>query len=110
MSNYYGIQSDAPPSTAQVKWNIPAIISLVTPFLCLWFVSIPLAVVGIVQTKNGAMKGRGLAVAGLIIALLQALLFVVAFVSDPKAQDMTVNASNAHQVADELEKEIDADL
>lgn len=48
-----------------------AIAALVTAFFC-WLASIPLAIIALVKIKgsNGQLKGKGLAIAGLIISVL----------------------------------------
>jgi len=53
------------------SWNIFAILGFIFAFLS-WFsvLGIALSIVGIIETKKNKQKGRGFAIAGLIIGII----------------------------------------
>lgn len=58
------------PAAFPPPWDPVSIIALVTSVLGWCLISIPLAIVGITRTTAGAYRGRGLAVAALVISVL----------------------------------------
>lgn len=96
----------AAPTKAPPPLNVPSLLALIMPFLCLFPVGIVLGVVGLAQTRDGVMRGRLLAIIGLVFSLLQLGFVGLAVV----VGDDGVTAENAHAKANALEAEVDADI
>jgi hypothetical protein len=119
MSNAYNIHrqpmSSSSGAPAQAPMSVVAIIGLVAPFVCLWPVGLICSIVGLVQTKDGAKRGRGIAIAGVVVNGLFALFSIGMFIASPselptgpvRAEDVTTE--NAKEMADALEREVDND-
>jgi len=80
-----------PPRTDGIS-----IASLVTSFLCcLAPVGVVLGFVGLARTKGGQRKGRGFAIAGIVVGLLMSIVSAVAVVAIVMFADSMVTPGNA---------------
>lgn len=67
------------PGNLPIKNDGISIAALVTGVLGMGVVPLVLGIVGITRTKNGERKGRGMAIAGLVLGALQVVVFAVLF-------------------------------
>lgn len=104
----HGYVKDAEPAPGRTL----AIIGFVLPFLCLWPVGLVLAIGAMVKTRE-VRTARGLAVGALIVNGFVGLIVVAALAMAPEetvSSTTTVTRENAHDIADALEREVDADI
>jgi hypothetical protein len=74
----WGGAQPPPPPPARKAWDGFSIAALVTALLFLWPAAFVLSIVGIARTGTGSrLQGRGLAVAALVISVLEALVTVL---------------------------------
>lgn len=69
-----------PSNYATQKWNLLAILSLITALVGLTVVAIPLGHIAISQIKRFRQKGRGLAISGLIIGYVVFTFWTVSLI------------------------------
>jgi hypothetical protein len=74
------VSPSKPTIYATQKWNPLAILSLITALVGLTVVAIPLGHIGMSQIKRFRQKGRGLAIAGLIIGYVVFTFWTVSLI------------------------------
>ena len=90
-----------------------SVVALIVPFFCLTPIGLILAVIGLVQTRDARARGRAVAIAALVVNVLVLAFTIVAVAMAPATGPdgrEVVTKQNAHQIANDLEKEVDADL
>ncbi len=64
------------PAPAQPRWNTVAIIGFVLSFF-LGLIGSIVSIIGFVQAGKNGERGRGLAIAGIVIGLLGTILYII---------------------------------
>lgn len=84
--------------------SVAAIIGLIGAFI-FWPVGLVASIIGISHTKPGRKKGRGLAIAGLIVSILAAIvaIFVVVAIAGAASSSVPAAVQAASEPADSLE-------
>ena len=96
--------------SSEVPLSLPAALALGVGFVGLWPVALILGFVGLSQTRWGARRGRGLALAGLALATVQGIITVGVLMFYEEPDPHSITKENAHDIADALEKDVDADI
>ena len=69
------VDSDAPTDWASIVALVTGILGLFVPFF--WILGIVFGAIGMKRTKDGSLRGRGMAVAGFVCGLVTPLLLIL---------------------------------
>lgn len=87
----------------QKKTNIFCILGLIFTF-CLQPLGLIFSIIGMVQTKKSGEGGRGLAIAGLVISIVQVVIIIAAFAMGfaiwPELKDEIKNSTACTQATE----------